>query len=308
MDKENADAATEELRMECERLEQENELLLQQLKQVQDELKNQFRLTQEAQSKLAAATQMEVPETAPPAHWKILFYKLASRSGFTAWGQTNLIKLSGFFDEKWYLNKYPDVAKNKLDPAGHYLKYGAKEGRNPGPYFDAKWYLSTYRDVAESGMNPLLHYVLHGRNEKRKTWQGNRPGGAVVAQNASLIKMRNEQMRQITELQNQALQLMRERNEQGRLASERQKRIEQIVQSWDKQAQLMADQQKRIEQLIQSRDDFAKKAEQFSKRNQQLEAERVELQARQQLLDQEVVRAEAQIGLIKDVLFRQSGI
>src|SRR5262249_11330348 len=56
----------------------------------------------------------------------------------------NLIKRSGLFDRDWYLARYPDVANSGMDPARHYLQYGASEGRTPGPDLDSAWYLSEY--------------------------------------------------------------------------------------------------------------------------------------------------------------------
>jgi len=79
-----------------------------------------------------------------------------------------LIMSSKYFDMKWYLKNYPDVAAANINPAEHYLKFGAKEGRYCGPIFDAIWYLNKYSDVAESGMNPLLHFIKYGEPEGRQ--------------------------------------------------------------------------------------------------------------------------------------------
>jgi hypothetical protein len=37
----------------------------------------------------------------------------------------------GLFDPTWYLEKYPDVKSAGVDPAEHYVRYGAREGRLP---------------------------------------------------------------------------------------------------------------------------------------------------------------------------------
>ncbi len=74
-----------------------------------------------------------------------------------------LIKKSGYFQSEWYLQAYPDVALLEIDPAEHYLKYGAALGRDPSEEFDTSFYLETHVEAARSGLNPLLHYVLHGR-------------------------------------------------------------------------------------------------------------------------------------------------
>lgn len=81
--------------------------------------------------------------------------------------QVDLIRQSGYFDEAWYLSRFPDVAEKNIDPIAHYLKYGAKEGRDPSPIFSTVDYLTLNPDVKEAKINPLLHYVLHGRAEGR---------------------------------------------------------------------------------------------------------------------------------------------
>lgn len=78
-----------------------------------------------------------------------------------------LIITSEYFDIDWYLQRYPDVAEAKINPAEHYLKFGASEGRMPGPLFDGDWYLKRYPDVAQSGINPLLHFIKFGQLEGR---------------------------------------------------------------------------------------------------------------------------------------------
>lgn len=79
-----------------------------------------------------------------------------------------LIHQSDFFDPAWYLKQYPDVDQAGIDPAGHYLRYGGSEGRDPGPLFDSRWYLETYPDVKTAGMNPLVHFLRFGRLEGRQ--------------------------------------------------------------------------------------------------------------------------------------------
>jgi hypothetical protein len=79
-----------------------------------------------------------------------------------------LIGQSGYFDAGWYLEQYPEVAETGSDPAEHYLKVGASEGKNPGPQFDTRWYLERYPDVVAAKMNPLLHYIKYGIDEGRQ--------------------------------------------------------------------------------------------------------------------------------------------
>lgn len=83
--------------------------------------------------------------------------------------ETALLLTSEYFDLEWYLETYPDVAHSKLNPAEHYLRFGAAEGRMPGPLFDGNWYLQLYPDVAASNINPLLHFIKFGQQEGRST-------------------------------------------------------------------------------------------------------------------------------------------
>ena len=81
-----------------------------------------------------------------------------------------LIESSRYFDAKWYLAQYPDVARDakmSAQPARHYLLMGGFEGRQPGPDFDSAYYLAAHKDVAESGINPLIHYLKFGEKEQR---------------------------------------------------------------------------------------------------------------------------------------------
>ncbi len=74
---------------------------------------------------------------------------------------------SALFDRDWYLQRYPDVAASGQDPAAHYARFGAIEGRDPGPAFSTAGYAMANPDVAAAGANPLVHYELHGRTEGR---------------------------------------------------------------------------------------------------------------------------------------------
>jgi GT2 family glycosyltransferase len=78
-----------------------------------------------------------------------------------------LVNGSAFFDSNWYLTQYPDVAGSGMEPARHYLLYGAAEGRDPGPLFSTRAYLETHEDIGDAGLNPLVHYLVFGQNEGR---------------------------------------------------------------------------------------------------------------------------------------------
>ena len=42
-----------------------------------------------------------------------------------------VVARSGIFDELWYASRYPDLARSGIDPISHYLRFGAREGRDP---------------------------------------------------------------------------------------------------------------------------------------------------------------------------------
>lgn len=78
-----------------------------------------------------------------------------------------LVKASPLFDTRWYLAQNPDVKAKKISAARHYVKFGWKEGRNPGPNFDGNAYLAENDDVAAAGICPLVHYLISGYKEGR---------------------------------------------------------------------------------------------------------------------------------------------
>ncbi|WP_196491513.1 glycosyltransferase family 4 protein [Burkholderia diffusa] len=71
-----------------------------------------------------------------------------------------LVEQSGLFDRMWYLAMNPDVAARAVDPLEHYLEWGWREGRNPGPNFDGSQYLRHYPQARKTSGGPLLHHLL----------------------------------------------------------------------------------------------------------------------------------------------------
>ena len=53
------------------------------------------------------------------------------------------------------------------DPVRHFAASGWQSGLNPNAWFDTRFYLEFYPDIAAAGMNPLFHYVYYGRAEGR---------------------------------------------------------------------------------------------------------------------------------------------
>ena len=173
-------------------LEAENQLIIEQLHLVQEELERQLihkqalenqvkELTQEQDHALAAANnqinrlQNELNRIKDSAAWKAVAPVRAMGRPFKRTPpekrklkkQAEQLQSTQYFDAAWYLKSYPDVAESQANPAEHYLKFGAQEGRNPGPEFDTQWYVQANPDVQESGINPLIHFLNHGQEEGR---------------------------------------------------------------------------------------------------------------------------------------------
>jgi len=74
------------------------------------------------------------------------------------------LTISPYFDKKWYVKRYKDVA---IDPVQHYMKFGFKEGKNPSLYFNGKKYLEALEGIRELTVNPLLDMEMCGLRERR---------------------------------------------------------------------------------------------------------------------------------------------
>lgn len=73
----------------------------------------------------------------------------------------DLLRESELFDVEFYLRKNPDVRTSGIDPVLHYLRQGARDGRDPSKAFSTNAYLRRNADVG--GMNPLVHYLRVGK-------------------------------------------------------------------------------------------------------------------------------------------------
>lgn len=80
----------------------------------------------------------------------------------------SLIRNSVFFDKNFYLVSNPEVKSKKFDPVVHYLQFGGKEDRDPGPHFSEAGYRSLSPDVAVTSLSALEHYESHGRSQGRR--------------------------------------------------------------------------------------------------------------------------------------------
>jgi hypothetical protein len=82
-----------------------------------------------------------------------------SATGRALQRDVQLLHQSDLFDPEWYLTEYPDIARSSMDPAEHYLRFGAYEGRDPGPLFSTDAYRRDHPEAERSGINPLVHFL-----------------------------------------------------------------------------------------------------------------------------------------------------
>ncbi|QGM96092.1 glycosyltransferase family 4 protein [Methylocystis parvus] len=73
------------------------------------------------------------------------------------------VRASGYFDKEWYLGKYPDVREAGIDPLDHFVKFGHREGRSPGPGFDAANYLAENPGIRGAELSPFEHFLAFRR-------------------------------------------------------------------------------------------------------------------------------------------------
>lgn len=186
-DKQEAFKKTEEdSKRDKQLLQQENHLLLEQLHLVQEALEQKFHSQQhvelalhDSDAALAVANgeiaklQNELNGIKASRFYNLVKPAEPKPKNKAAANKRKLrhnirkLKASSLFDAEWYLMTHTDVAREKMDPAGHYIKFGAAEGRDPSPHFNTSWYLQVNPDVAETGINPLIHYIEHGKAEGR---------------------------------------------------------------------------------------------------------------------------------------------
>lgn len=113
--------------------------------------------------------------------WASIVAPFAAMLARTRHGRRNVAETiagSGLFDRAWYLERYPDVAGGSMDPLQHFVRFGWKELRDPGPDFSASRYLRENPDVAQAGLNPVLHFIEFGQAEgrsSRKSKLSNKP-------------------------------------------------------------------------------------------------------------------------------------
>jgi lipopolysaccharide biosynthesis protein len=80
------------------------------------------------------------------------------------------LRASSLFDERWYVERYPDVKMLGIDPVEHYLWVGAQLGRKPSLPFDGAAYLKGNPDAAARN-NPLSGAVISDQSAAAAQFQ-----------------------------------------------------------------------------------------------------------------------------------------
>jgi len=73
----------------------------------------------------------------------------------------DLIAKSGLFFADWYKTFHTDLWHLDQDPLMHFIRQGARQGRNPNPCFHTRWYMDTYGELVGKE-NPLAFYIRKG--------------------------------------------------------------------------------------------------------------------------------------------------
>ncbi|WP_082507880.1 glycosyltransferase [Methylobacterium sp. Leaf113] len=81
------------------------------------------------------------------------------------------VENSDLFDPEWYVQAYPEVAKFKSGPLGHFCEYGIFEHRDPGPNFSTARYVAAHPDSEEVRRAPFLHALSAPNGDhERPSW------------------------------------------------------------------------------------------------------------------------------------------
>lgn len=152
---------------------------------------------------------------------------------------------------------------------------------------------------------------------------------AAAKEKTQLIKAHEQQTMVTTEKQSQIEQLTKAKNEAVKQAEEFRiqfeaaaKEKEQFTETSDQQSKTAIEKQEQLEQVTKARDEQTKLAterqteitklkvslQEADNRRNQLESLIAEREQRQQLMNEEMIRAEGQIDLIKDLLLREPGL
>jgi hypothetical protein len=99
------------------------------------------------------------PTGPDPVRWKVSRW-LRPAARFEA--EKEIVWSSGFFDPRWYIEKYMKGPAKRADALEHFFDQGWRKGYDPGPDFDTTWYLEQYPELRERGENAIVHFLTEG--------------------------------------------------------------------------------------------------------------------------------------------------
>lgn len=96
------------------------------------------------------------------------FKKLSPFASANEQRDIHLLEQHGVFDRGYYQQQLPAWQRvGWLRPELHFLRIGWRVGLTPTTRFDVSWYVDRYPDVGRARMNPLLHFLRYGVHEGR---------------------------------------------------------------------------------------------------------------------------------------------
>lgn len=165
-----------------------------------------------------------------------------------------------------------------------------------------------------------LQRLTHSFDELTQVSQGQLAEMAALAESRDAagerVKQHLIELEEANKVRDAAVQLARDRlaqldqttkarDEQVKLAADRAAQLQALTQSAVQSERLSQDRLKQIEQLTKSRDEQTRITGEQRKRLLQLESQLVELTARDSLLQEELLKAEAHVELISELVFRE---
>lgn len=81
-------------------------------------------------------------------------------------GDLVLLRSSPLMDGGWYFRHYPATVSVGMSASLHYLRHGAREGKNPGPSFDTRAYVESHPEITADD-NPLVHFLRSTPDQSR---------------------------------------------------------------------------------------------------------------------------------------------
>jgi hypothetical protein len=116
------------------------------------------------------------------------------------------------------------------------------------------------------------------------------------------VKAKDEQTKLASERQSELEAAVKAKEEQTKLASERQSELEAAVKAKDEQTKLASERQSELEAAVKERDTLNKTAGDRVVRIAELEAQAADQGERQKQIDEQMIRAETQLEMLKDLM------